>query len=145
MRYIIVLGVLVMAILMARMAWSAEVIDLDVIARIESSGNPLAWNRRTDARGLFQITPVCLKHYNDANKTRVTPSDLFDAETNRMIAEWYLGWLAARLESVDDILIAYNWGIGNLRKYKAGEKSLPKETADYLVKYRKLTLTNNKR
>ena len=33
-------------------------------------------------------------------------------------------------------IIAYSWGIGNLRKYDAGEiTELPKETSDYIQKY----------
>ena len=36
--------------------------------------------------------------------------------------------------SIENILIAYNFGIGNLVK----GKELPKETRDYLVKYERL-------
>jgi len=42
--------------------------------------------------------------------------------------------------TVDNILIAYNWGIGNLSKLFRNErhKSIPEETVNYLKKYKEL-------
>ena len=116
---------------------SAHPVNMDVLAEIESSNNPKAYNKRTGASGTFQITPICLKHYNQEHKqfTDFTMDDMFRPEANKIVAFWYLNWLDERCDTVDEILIAYNWGYGNLRKYRAGKKKLPKETRDYLKKY----------
>lgn len=45
----------------------------------------------------------------------------------------YLKWLNERVSGISQLLIAYNWGIGNLRKYVNGKvKSLPSETEQYV-------------
>lgn len=134
---VVVMFFLACALLLARNAWSAEAINLDAIMRIESEGNPLVYNKRSGAVGLYQITPICLRHYNEVHKTAFIMAELYEPAKNKAVAVWYFGWLAERLTSVDDILIAYNFGIGNLRKYKKGLVKLPDETRDYLTKYRK--------
>ena len=35
------------------------------------------------------------------------------------------------VKNLEDLVIAYNWGIGNLRKYKKGEKELTNQARDY--------------
>lgn len=86
----------------------------------------------------------------------------------KRVANWYMNWLFDRCWTVKDTLIAWNWGIGNWRRWKErnqanetawnvpsvhpyGEDSfdlsydqmaddkLPKTTQDYLKKYEKLT------
>lgn len=44
-------------------AYSQE-IDLEIIKQIESGGDPHAYNKRSGATGLYQITPICLKDYD---------------------------------------------------------------------------------
>jgi len=179
-------------ILLAKDAF-AHPIDMDAIATIESSNNPKAFNEQSGARGLYQITPLCLKHYNQAvdekpiipkrhwncNKSgeycvysytgigekpgyseNYTKDDLFELGINKAIANWYFGWLYDRTWTIKDTLIAYNWGIGNWRKWKSthihsthppslysgrNEKSnrtsLPEETQTYLERYELLTGT----
>lgn len=121
-------------------------LNLEAIAQIESSGNPLAHNTRTNARGLFQITPVCLDDYNAFHKEAGSAKigDLFNARVNRFIAQWYLETRIPALlrhygfeVTVETVLMAYNWGIGNM--VKKGFNAIPKETQDYIQKYRKLT------
>ena len=41
-------------------------------------------------------------------------------------------------DSMENRLAAYNWGIGNLKKFYAGEADMPDETANYITKYMKL-------
>ena len=114
-------------------------INLDAISFIESSNDPNAFNESSQAAGLFQITPICLAHYNDTHSTEFTVNDLFTPSRNREIAEWYFWWLSDRCDSVEEILIAYNFGYGNLRKYRAGKVKLPRETRSYIAKYNALT------
>lgn len=140
----------------------AHPIDMDAIAMIESSNNPDAVGASGEI-GLYQISPIVLKHFNQV-KDNITGwyyrlcrddfetgglmyrdcsrADLFEEYINHQIASWYLGWLSARCGTVDDILIAWNRGYGNWRKWvKNGRnyKKLPKVTQDYLKKYEKLT------
>lgn len=117
----------------------AEEINLRKIIYIESSGNNLAWNRIDDSRGLFQITPICLKEYNRLNTRHYSPDDLWNPEINTKIAHWYLTKRIPQMlrrfgkpATVENILIAYNAGIS----YVAHNKPLPKITKLYLKKYR---------
>lgn len=159
----------------------AHPINMDILAEIESSNNPRAWNKNTDARGLYQITPIVWSQFIDSLDKRtywiyvstdegdgimtsyvirnLKEEDLFDGCLNKYIANWYLDWLSERCDTVDEILIAWNWGIGNLRKWRTrndqlfGIKNisteewntvqshyldLPKETRDFLRKYHEL-------
>lgn len=111
-------------------------VNMEAIKQIESGGNARAYNAGSGARGLYQITPICLKHYNRANGTRVGLNDLYKPEVNERVARWYFGWLAD--QGLDDAnsIIAYNWGIGNFRRYERDlSVDLPVETRDYLTKY----------
>lgn len=134
-------------------------IDMEILAQIESSNNPKAWNKKTNARGLYQITPIVLKQFKEnvpnmpfamycpggirPGETCFDPNnpkfDLFDGIANYHVAEWYLYWLDQHCDTADEILIAWNLGIGNLRKWqKSHWKKLPKETKDFLEKYHKM-------
>jgi hypothetical protein len=108
-------------------------IDMNAIAMVESSMNPKAYNKRTEAKGLYQITPIVLKQYIEQGGEK---GDLFDREYSEKVARYYIFWLMQRTKTVEELLIAWNWGIGNLRKYQAGKKRLPKETKDFIRKYK---------
>lgn len=110
-----------------------------IIAEIESSGNPKAYNTRTTATGLYQITPICLRHFNDVHYTNFSMGELFDPKLNTKIASWYLDWLKNRCSTDEEVLISYNFGYGNMRKWKTGKIQLPQETKNYLLKYKKLS------
>ena len=127
-----------------------KLIILSAIIIIESSGNPLAYNERSKARGLCQITPIVLKEWNNFHaKEKHSEGDLFQPAVNKKIASWYLNKRIPQMlkhyglqDTVSNRLIAYNWGIGRLKTwYDRGgfANHLPKETKDYLEKYRKLT------
>lgn len=113
-------------------------INPEIIALIESSNNPNAFNARSGARGLFQITSVCLKHFNSVNGRTFTESDLFNKDINRMVFDWYIHWLSHHCSNDKEVLISFNWGIGNMKKWKAGKKKLPLETVNYLRRYHEL-------
>ena len=134
---LIALVVLALMLVWASKAWSYEV-DMEAIKQIESSGNPLAFNSHSKARGLYAITPICLKHFNMANKTSIKPSELFNQDINTKVSVWYFGWLKGRCSSITEVLIAYNWGLGNLRRWDGDYNKLPKETRQYLIRYKEL-------
>ncbi len=111
------------------------------IAQIESSNNPRAYNQRSKARGLCQITPVCLKEYNNYHTVKYTLDDLFNAHINIQIADWYLNKRIPTLlayyhipDTIENRLIAYNYGIGHLLR---GDP-LPQKTINYIKKYSKI-------
>lgn len=116
-------------------------IDLRVIAQIESSNNPKAYNKRTRATGLYQITPICLKDYNQSHKVEYSLIDMYDPKKARIVASWYLGKRIPQMLkhykqpiTIDTILWAYNAGIGLVVK-----GILPVETQNYIAKYERIT------
>ena len=118
-------------------------VNLSKIKMIESSGNPNAYNEKTEAIGLYQITPVCLKEWNNYHpKEHYTKNDLYNPEINEKIAKWYLNIRIPEMLkyygykiTVENIIICYDWGIGNFIKWKKGKKKLPEETKNYLREY----------
>jgi soluble lytic murein transglycosylase len=125
-------------------------IDTNRIISIESSGNPRAVSFRGAkyGRGLMQISEVCLQEYNERAGHIFTfyPEDLFDPKINVMIGEWYINKMVPKYlrhygieDTIDNRLICYNFGIGNLLKYRRGEVALPRETINYVRKYKEKT------
>lgn len=120
-------------------------IDISIIAEIESSNNPKAvsYKGAKYGRGLLQISEVALQDYNAANSSEVAPEQLYNPEVNLRVGKWYFGQIRRYLShfsikpTLEHILIAYNFGIGNLRKYLKGEVELPEETKQYIKKYKK--------
>ena len=132
--------IMLMIVLMISLAYAE--IDLDIIAKIESNYNVKAYNKRSGARGLYQITPVCLLEYNRYNKEDVTLNDLFSPEVNKKIAKWYLEKRIPQMLKYynikitwDNVLWCYNSGIGNLRK-----DIMPNETLLYTERYLQLKM-----
>ena len=75
--------------LAAKALWQATV-------RVESRGNPRAYNRREDAVGIVQIRRACLTDVNriarlEGLAVRFTYTDRFDPAKSRRMWELYLG------------------------------------------------------
>ena len=107
----------------------------DAVTEVESNNNPLAASIK-GARGLMQITQPALTDYNTYNKAEYNMEDMFDPELNTTVGRWYLSnriptmLKAFKLPvTLDNILWAYNAGIGNVVK---GIK--PEETVAYIEK-----------
>lgn len=122
-------------------ASAKELIKMKSISLIESSNNFSAFNSRTSARGLYQITPICLKEYNNFHKVKYSEEDLFNAEINTTIASWYINERIPQMLrhykkpiTTRNILISYNAGIS----YVAKNKKLPEETERYIKRYEKI-------
>ncbi len=119
-------------------------IDMHVLAEIESSNNPKAFNKKTKARGLFQITPICLKDYNIQMNKSLKITDMYDPEKCRTVADWYLSERIPQMIhgikrpiTVQTILWVWNAGIVALIRDR-----MPKETRDLINKYNRLTNNN---
>ena len=119
--------------------------DMEIIADIESSGNPDTPDSPEGARGLCQIMPrtwaECTKRMGVEWSFEI---DAHDGEKSLAVGTWYMNYRIPQMlnyykieDTYENRIISYSWGIGKLRQYKSGKiKKLKKETADYLVKYR---------
>lgn len=120
---------------------SAYEISLPIIAEIESGGNPSAYNPKSKAMGLYQITPICLEDYNNAHPGSEIPlNTLMESTANGKVASWYFKRIEDMLRhygletSLENILTAYNCGIKCVIDGK-----MPSETSNYIAKYRRLS------
>lgn len=111
-----------------------------IIEIIESNGNAKAISIK-DAKGIMQITEICLSDYNKINNTNYTEDDLFIVDINKTIANWYISKRIPQLLkehkikiNVMNVLICYNGGINTCLEYQK-TKYLNKETQDYINKY----------
>jgi len=129
-------------------AHAETTIDLQAIKTIESGGDPHAANVASGCYGLYQISEICLKDYNELHSSHYTIKDLFRPAINEMIAAWYFGRIKQMLASYGipinptTVLASYNWGIGHVAAW--AEKGmmfeeLPLETRRYIEKYHALT------
>jgi len=123
-----------------------DVIDMEIVKEIESSGNPKAFNKGSGCRGLYQISEICFKEFTNFHPWHSWAlEDLFNPAVNTFIARWYmLVRLPGILKSggitptTAFLLTAYNWGPNKLIDWvkDGGEIGiLPRETRDYIDKY----------
>lgn len=70
---------------------------------------------------------------NQKYGTDFTLADMYDAEKAAEFMHYYMKQVSKSkyVQDVKDLVIAYNWGIGNLMAYKKGEKDLPEQSKDY--------------
>jgi hypothetical protein len=138
---VVVASILVLAfsLLVSIKDANASIIDMQRIAQIESSGNPLAHNKREDGRGLYQINPICLREWNNFHpREQYTPDDLFNAEINTRIADWYMNKRIPQMirhfgkpDTVENRIICWNAGIN----YVKTGKEIPQITKNFIAKY----------
>lgn len=98
--------------MLARLAWQESRFRPDIISgkTVSSAG----------ALGIMQIIPKWNPGVDPLNpQAAIAFAGKKLAGLNRMFGSWELA------------LQAYNWGEGNLKKYLAGSKSMPSETANY--------------
>lgn len=115
-------------------------VDMNIIKHIESKGNPKAYNVCSGARGLYQITLIVLKEWNNYHRTeQYTKDNLYISAINYKIAHWYLNVRIPEMLryykkplTINNILISYNAGIN----YVVCGKTLPKETINYINNYK---------
>ncbi len=118
-KYILVIIILASLVSLTQ----AELIDelLPIIKAAESSGRSWAVSR-DGGYGLYQVTAPVLADYNRNHKINYMMEDMLSPKMSEEVVRWYLGWLnnyLAKYGYSDDklrIVLAYNWGIGNLRR-----------------------------
>jgi len=115
----------------------AEAIGMDpalalAIAETESGFDPNAVGPETKsgerAQGLFQLMPRTAESLEVTNR--------LDPKQSARGGVRYLQKMLANYDNnLDDALMAYNWGPGNLSKYKKGiKKTVPTETKNFVQK-----------
>lgn len=119
---------------------------LSALIMVESSNNPMAFNHRTKARGLTQITPIAWKELVKHHRAKYSPlsyrQDIFDPAVARMAGEDYLYIIQLHLKAknipvtLDHVLAAYVWGHDNLKKY--GLKNAPRVVKKYIRDIKRL-------
>lgn len=84
--------------------------------------------------GFPQTKFSTVKSVNKKNGTNFTMKDMYDAKRSAQFIHYYVKGLRESdlIKNDQDLIIAYNWGIGNLGKYKKGIKKLPKQSKDYV-------------
>jgi soluble lytic murein transglycosylase-like protein len=114
----------------------AELPDLDIVAEIESGGNPKAISR-CGARGLCQLMPATWNAHAEKGEQWSNPLH------NRQVARRYLLWIQSTLKKWGDpkwnqpshLLACYNGGIGRFRRCGFDIRRMPGETRRYIEKY----------
>jgi soluble lytic murein transglycosylase-like protein len=92
-----VLALTAMAIVMAWLSGGPSDALWHAIVRVESGGNPRAYNRHGGAKGIAQIRGACLADINRIAREaghagRYTAADLFDPAKARRIWKMYLDY-----------------------------------------------------
>jgi len=95
-------------------------------------------NKKSKARGLYQITEICLKEYNHYNKKEYKSIQLYNPNINYKIAYWYINIRIPQMLryykkeiTIKNILICYYGGIS----YLIENKRLTKKIKNYIKKY----------
>lgn len=126
---------------------------LPAIIQIESSGDPKAYNKRSGAIGICQITPKgALADWNQMHpRAKHTKKQLFNPKICEKIANWYLNtriplylrrWRIP--DTIENRLKCYNAGPTKFKKLFSTNSAMPHETIQYIVKY-KLFCKNGKK
>ena len=105
---------------------------IKAIMLIETGMNPI--KNSLGYEGFPQTKDHIIQSINKRNRTNFSMKDMYDAEKSAEFIHYYLKTASKSdyVNNIEDLIIAYNWGIGNLKKYKHGEKDLPNQTADYI-------------
>jgi len=86
----------------------------------------------------FEGFPQTKQKYIDGINSRYgtdfTIRDMYNPERAAEFIHYYTKALfkSQHVNTISDLIAAYNWGVGNLAKLKRGEKDLPRETSDYI-------------
>lgn len=114
--------------------------------RIIESGDKSDKVSVAGAIGNMQIMPIALKDWNKMHpKEQYSEKDLYNKFINVKVGTWLIEKRIPQILKINDvpltinnILIAYNWGCGNTVKWYKNDrkiKNLPKETQQYIIKY----------
>jgi hypothetical protein len=106
---------------------------IKAIMLIETGMTPV--KNELNYEGFPQTKQHIIDDVNNKNGTSFTMEDMYDAEKSAEFIHYYIKTISRsqHVNTLDDLVIAYNWGLGNLKKYKNGELVLPEQTEDYIA------------
>jgi hypothetical protein len=93
---------------------------------------------RENPKGFHGFPQTKWKYVKPINRkfgTNFTMSDMYNPEKSAQFIHYYLKALEpiSYVNSVDDLLASYNWGVGNYKKFLEGKKErMPSETKEYI-------------
>ena len=116
------------------------------VIRCESGFNPKAKSEK-GAIGLMQLIPATAKWCAELLSIEYEDEYLIQEEYNIMLGVYYISYLSARFDNFSHVVMAYNAGEGNVKKWLKGNGMVFNETRDYLSKvkiaYTIYSLKNN--
>lgn len=150
---VLILAVTALCVCLGRVY--AEEIDLDrlipVLIQVESSGRPNAYNKKTGAIGLMQITPIVLKDFERKKRYRLSRyqfnnlGELYRPEYNVYVGTWYLNYILSHYLpfygldiTLDNLLISWFAGPEHCFKYRVGKVGIGPKTRAFIKKVTKL-------
>ena len=133
--------VVVVVVMLMMLSGSAKAkVDLAVIGKIESSGNPKAVGDGGKSVGLYQVSEIALKDYNQYHSVKVSKKELFQVEVSERVASWLVEVRIPQMlkhfkqeVSNKNVIWAYNCGIQCVI-----DKRVPPVTEQYFQKYQLL-------
>ena len=146
------LALILLFLLIPALVYAQEIDDalINAVICVESGWDSQAVSE-DGCRGLMQISEIVFKEFQD-NKPPIPKGyillsewdfdNMFNPYNNIEVGTWYLNRIKSHYlkdkGTLDDILICYNFGFGNWKKWREGKIKLPKETRDYLKKVREI-------
>lgn len=84
--------------------------------------------------GFPQTKKHIIQDINARYHTNFTMEDMYNAERSAEFIHYYIKSLqrSQYVNNLEDMVIAYNWGLGNLINYKNGLEKLPTQSKDYV-------------
>lgn len=85
--------------------------------------------------GFPQTKEIYINSINKKFHTNFTLEDMYDPYESAKFIHYFLKALkkSRHVNNDADMIISYNWGVGNLSKYKAGEiEEIPNQSIDYV-------------
>ena len=118
-------------------------INIDKIILLESSGNPHAYNKRSKATGLMQITRPCFEDFKRVHSAYPYKDwvfqDMYDPVKNVEVGTWYILYRIPQLLkhfgkpiTLENVLVSWNAGF----KYVIEKRRLPLETKIFIKRYK---------
>jgi len=112
-----------------------EVVDPNVIKSVMLIETGMMPRRnKLGYEGFPQTKAYVVEGINNKYGTKFTMDDMYNPKKASKFIHYYLKDVndSMYVNNLMDSLTAYNWGVGNLKKLKRGERTLPEETSTYL-------------
>ena len=103
------------------------------VIRCESGFDKRAKSNK-NAMGLMQLTPSTAKWCAYIIGVDFDEDLLYNPEYNIRLGVYYISYLFTRFDTVEQVIMAYNAGEGNVKKWLNGNGKVFAETSAYLTK-----------